>query len=109
MPAAVRGAMRRFDDGSFSFVVCVGDALSFVRDRREHALGELVRVARSGAVLILGGDSLYGFMRMAIDEGRLGLFIEALNPRPAVLPSPSSENESFRYSPPRCSPAFPPR
>ena len=63
--------LRRFDDGSFSFVVCVGDALSYVRDRREQALGELVRVARSGAVLILGGDSLYGFLRMAIDEGRL--------------------------------------
>jgi ubiquinone/menaquinone biosynthesis C-methylase UbiE len=60
-----------FGDGRFSFVVCVGDALSYVLDRRAQAVRELVRVARHGATLILGTDSKYGFLRLRLAQGRL--------------------------------------
>lgn len=60
-----------FEDGSYSFVVCVGDALSYVLDQREHAVRGLVRVAQPGSTLVLGTDSKYGFMRLRLAEGDL--------------------------------------
>lgn len=36
----------RFEDGQFSFVICVGGALSHVLDKNRQAMGKLVRVAR---------------------------------------------------------------
>jgi S-adenosylmethionine-dependent methyltransferase len=60
-----------FRDGQFSFVVCVGDAISYVLGRRFQALDELVRVARQGACLVIGCDSKLGFMRLNLAEGRL--------------------------------------
>lgn len=55
--------LSRFRDGQFSFVVCVGGALSHVLDEKRQAMGELARVARRGSVLIVGLDSKYGAMR----------------------------------------------
>jgi len=63
--------LEAFEDGCFSFVVCVGDALSYVLDRRAQAMRELVRVARRGATLILGTDSKYGFLRLRLAQGKL--------------------------------------
>ena len=63
--------LSRFADGAFSFVVCVGDALSYVLDGRFRAIKELVRVARQGATLILGCDSRLGFMRMKLAQVQL--------------------------------------
>jgi SAM-dependent methyltransferase len=63
--------LKRFGDGVFSFVVCVGDALSYVLDRREKAIQELARVAERGSILILGVDSKYGFLRLRLAQGRL--------------------------------------
>jgi len=63
--------LSRFSDRSFSFVVCVGDAISYVLDGRFQALKELVRVAREGAILIIGCDSKLGFMRMKLAQGLL--------------------------------------
>lgn len=63
--------MEALADGQFSFVVCVGDALSYVLDQREQALSELVRVARKGAFLILGTDSKYGFLRLRLAQGKI--------------------------------------
>lgn len=67
-----------FKDGRFSFVVCVGDALSYVLDQREQAMRELVRVAKSGSTLILGTDSKYGFLRLKMAQGNLAGAMEIL-------------------------------
>jgi ubiquinone/menaquinone biosynthesis C-methylase UbiE len=63
--------LSRFGDGSFSFVVCVGDAISYVLDGRFKAMEELVRVAQEGSILIIGCDSKLGFMRMKLAQGLL--------------------------------------
>lgn len=63
--------LSQFDDGTFSFVLCVGDAISYVLDGRFRAIEELVRVARKGATLIFGCDSKLGFMRMKLAQGLL--------------------------------------
>ncbi len=63
--------LSRFDDGTFSFVVCVGDAVSYVLDGRFKAISELVSVAQEGATLIIGCDSKLGFMRMKLAQGLL--------------------------------------
>ncbi len=63
--------LKQFKDEQFSFVVCVGDAISYVLDERFKAMKELVRVARKNAVLIIGCDSKYGFMRHYLSKGDL--------------------------------------
>ncbi len=63
--------LERFGDGEFSFVVCVGDSISYVLDKRVQAIQELVRVAQEGAFLVIGCDSKYGFMRLHLREGLL--------------------------------------
>ena len=50
-------------DDKFSFVVCVGGALSHALEQGEQAIHELVRIAQRGAILIIGCDSKYGLMR----------------------------------------------
>lgn len=50
-------------DAQFSFVVCVGGAISHALEKGGQAVRELVRVARPGATLIIGCDSKYGLMR----------------------------------------------
>jgi len=49
-----------FGDGEFDAVVCYGGPLSYVFDRRKKAISELVRVTRSGGVLLLSAKSLWG-------------------------------------------------
>ena len=49
-----------FSDGEFDAVVCYGGPLSYVFDRREKAIAELVRVTRSGGRLLLSAKSLWG-------------------------------------------------
>jgi ubiquinone/menaquinone biosynthesis C-methylase UbiE len=61
----------RFGDDTFSFVVCLGGSLSYVQEKGSQAVRELVRVAQSGSVLIIGCDSKYGFVRLHVSEGRL--------------------------------------
>jgi ubiquinone/menaquinone biosynthesis C-methylase UbiE len=63
--------LQDFKDGDFSFVLCVGDAISYALDKGEQALRELVRVSQQGAVLIIGCDSKYGFMRLFLSQGDL--------------------------------------
>lgn len=55
--------LARFGDGTFSFVVCLGGALSYVLERAPQAVRELARVARAGATLVIGCDARYGFVR----------------------------------------------
>lgn len=68
--------LSQFQDGAFTFVVCVGDAISYVLDARFQAIKELVRVAQKGSILIVGCDSKLGFMRMKLAEGLLDEAIE---------------------------------
>jgi ubiquinone/menaquinone biosynthesis C-methylase UbiE len=63
--------LKQFRNGEFSFVVCVGDSISYVLDKRFKALKELVRVAKKGAILVIGCDSKYGFMRYYLEKGNL--------------------------------------
>ncbi len=68
--------LSRFQDGAFTFVVCVGDAISYVLEGRFKAVEELIRVAQKGAILVIGCDSKLGFMRLKLAQGRLGEAIE---------------------------------
>jgi ubiquinone/menaquinone biosynthesis C-methylase UbiE len=66
----------QFDDGAFSFVVCVGDSISYVLDRRKQAIDELVRVATPGSILIIGCDSKYGFIGLHLRSNLLNKAVE---------------------------------
>jgi ubiquinone/menaquinone biosynthesis C-methylase UbiE len=61
----------RFDDETFSFIVCVGDAVSYALDKGPRAVQELARVAKPGAILVISCDSKYGFMRGSLSQGLL--------------------------------------
>ncbi|MGM5482662.1 MAG: class I SAM-dependent methyltransferase [Nanobdellota archaeon] len=63
--------LEKFSDGQFTFVVCVGDSISYVLEKRFDAMKELTRVAKSGAFLVIGCDSKYGFMRQYLKKGNL--------------------------------------
>jgi len=63
--------LKGFEDGQFSFVVCVGDSISYALDKGFQAIQELVRVARQGAILVVGCDSKYGFIRLHLSQGLL--------------------------------------
>lgn len=60
--------LEQFGDAEFSFVVCIGGTLSYVLEKGQQALQELVRVAKRGAILIIGCDSKYGFVRWLLNE-----------------------------------------
>lgn len=66
----------QFRDGQFTFVVCVGDAISYVLDKRFQAVSGMVRVAQNGSILIIGCDSKLGFMRLKLEEGCLDEALE---------------------------------
>ena len=51
-------------EATFDAVLCLGGALSYVRDRRYDALRELIRVAKPGSPLVLGVMSLLGTFRL---------------------------------------------
>ncbi|PKO12742.1 MAG: hypothetical protein CVU39_22510 [Chloroflexi bacterium HGW-Chloroflexi-10] len=60
--------LRQFGDAEFSLVVCIGGTLSYVLEKGQQAIRELVRVARRDAILIIGCDSKYGFVRWLFNE-----------------------------------------
>lgn len=60
--------LEQFKDNAFSFVVCLGGALSYALDKGQQAVCELVRVASPGAYIIIGCDSKYGFVRWLCGE-----------------------------------------
>jgi ubiquinone/menaquinone biosynthesis C-methylase UbiE len=72
----------RFKDESFNLVVCVGGAISYLKEKAVDALGELVRVATAGSTLLVGCDSTYGLARWLANEteseGSLDAAIEVL-------------------------------
>lgn len=68
--------LSQFSDGAFSFVVCVGDSISYVLDKRERAVNELVRVTQPGSILIIGCDSKYGFIGLHLRDNLLDKAVE---------------------------------
>jgi len=63
--------LKQFKDEQFSFIVCVGDAISYVLENRFKAMKELTRVAKKGSIMVIGCDSKYGFMRQYLKKGDL--------------------------------------
>lgn len=63
--------LKQFKNGQYSFVVCVGDAISYVLNNRFKAMKELARVAKKNSILVIGCDSKYGFMRRYLKDGNL--------------------------------------
>jgi ubiquinone/menaquinone biosynthesis C-methylase UbiE len=63
--------LSRFDDESFDHVVCYGGALSYVVDRADKAVAELVRVTRPGGYVLVSAMTLVGafvhFRDIALD------------------------------------------
>lgn len=55
--------LEKLDDESFDATVCFGGPLSYVLDRADAALAELLRVTRPGGKLLLSVMSLFGSMR----------------------------------------------
>ncbi len=60
--------LAQLGDAEFSLVVCLGGTLSYVLEKGQQTIQELVRVARQGAILIIGCDSKYGFVRWLFNE-----------------------------------------
>lgn len=58
--ADMRGFPDDLYEGEFDAVVCLGGPLSYAHDDRGKALAELVRVTRSGGLLVLSARSLFG-------------------------------------------------
>jgi ubiquinone/menaquinone biosynthesis C-methylase UbiE len=52
--------LRRFDDASFDATVCFGGPLSYVVDRAEQGVAELVRVTRPGGHVLVSVMSVVG-------------------------------------------------
>ncbi len=66
--------LSRFADDSFDVTVCYGGPLSYVLDRAEDALGELVRVTRTGGYVLVSVMSTIGtvvhYLPMLLDLAR---------------------------------------
>jgi len=60
--------MSVFEDGTFDAVICYGAPLSYVFDRRDVAMGEILRVVRPGGVVLLGVMSRWGAMQNSLPE-----------------------------------------
>lgn len=80
----------QFPDQSFDFVFCEGDPVSYCLERYPDAMGELVRVARPGAPVVLGIDSRYdhfmGAMQGDDKSGALALLLTGRSTCPYGLP-----------------------
>lgn len=55
--------LSQFDDHGFDAVVCFGGPLSYVLERADAAVAEMVRVARPGGILLVSVMSLLGAAR----------------------------------------------
>jgi SAM-dependent methyltransferase len=59
--------LSRYPDGSFDAVVSYGGPLSYVMDRSDDALDELLRVTRPGGYVLLGVMSKHGSLHAFLD------------------------------------------
>jgi ubiquinone/menaquinone biosynthesis C-methylase UbiE len=60
--------LSRFSNESFDAVVCYGGPMSYVFDRADAAVGEMLRVTRSGGYVLLSVMSLAGATRRFLGE-----------------------------------------
>jgi SAM-dependent methyltransferase len=72
----IRDLSAEFDDNEFDAVVCFGGPLSYALDRREAAMGELVRVTRPGGLLLVSARSLWGML-----QENLPRILQSVDPR----------------------------
>ncbi len=63
--------MPQFSGSQFTFLVCVGDSISYVLNKRFDAMKEMMRVLKKNSILILGCDSKLGFIRDYLSKGNL--------------------------------------
>jgi len=69
--------MDMLEGGSFDFVLCEGDPLSYCSDPRK-GIGELVRVAKEGAIIVASVDNLYSRLMWSIRQGLLDQALKLL-------------------------------
>jgi ubiquinone/menaquinone biosynthesis C-methylase UbiE len=60
--------LSRFEDGEFDATVCYGGPVSYVVDRADEALAELLRVTRPGGPVLLSVMSLVGAFRAFLPQ-----------------------------------------
>jgi len=93
--------MRGIDDHIFDLVLCLGGALSYVRERRHDAVDEFIRVAKPGAPIIISAMSLLGTFHLIGTTDAAG-FLEKISdhtewapgePFPDVLDSRRGSSE----------------
>ena len=94
--------LEQFDDGSFDAAVCYGGPISYLVDRAEEGIAELVRVTRPGGHVLLSVMSLVGavthFTSVLLDLVRRdGVEPSAEIVRTGVLP----EGEDYGHLPMR--------
>ena len=59
--------MSCYRDEAFDAVLCIGGPLSYVLDKRDIALKEMIRVTEPGGLIILGVMSLWGTIHQYLD------------------------------------------
>jgi ubiquinone/menaquinone biosynthesis C-methylase UbiE len=69
--------MKEINDHTFDLVLCLGGALSYVRDRRHDALDELIRVAKPSAPIVISAMSLLGTFHLIGTTDAVG-FLEKI-------------------------------
>lgn len=69
--------MDMFEEGSFNFVLCEGDPLSYCSDPRK-GIKELVRVVKQGAVIVASVDNFYSRLMWSIRQGTVDQAVKLL-------------------------------
>lgn len=69
-------ALSLFEDDHFDMTICYGGALSYVLERRDQALAELIRVTRPGDSLLVGVMSLFGTLQTLARTGAAYFFAD---------------------------------
>jgi ubiquinone/menaquinone biosynthesis C-methylase UbiE len=60
-----------FQNGQFDVVICYGGALTYVCEKRQQAVAELIRVAKPGGVILVSVMSRFGTMQGIIRMSQL--------------------------------------
>ena len=93
--------LEEIPDHTFDAVLCLGGAISYVREKHQQALTELIRVAKPGAIVIISVMSLLGTFHL-ISHFDSASFLENITehiewepatPFPEVLNSKIGSNE----------------
>jgi SAM-dependent methyltransferase len=77
--------LSRYPDDSFDIVVCYGGPLSYVMDRADDALSELLRVTRSAGHVLLGVMSRHGSLHAFLDGAAAEIEAFGIDEMQAIL------------------------